>query len=100
MKLSRRFPITATALACAAVAAPAGFAGGEPKNNSPFTRPASGPATVHLASALPSTTRSSLSTAMGEAKNLPPFNVRLTTSILVSEPKNVLPFTRLVRLAH
>jgi hypothetical protein len=68
MTLTRRLRIALATVACVAIAAPAAFAAGEPKNQWPFTRPVgeSSPA------------------ALGSHAGL------------AGEPKNELPFTRTV----
>jgi hypothetical protein len=84
---------TAVALAAAATAVPSALAGGEPKNQAPFTRIVSSRALtlnlarVHAASPL---------AIMGETKNQAPFiRVRATTGLMITgEAKNELPFTR------
>jgi hypothetical protein len=75
MNLSRtsRLAQIALALVCAAATAPAALAGGEPKNEAPFVRPAVLNASVHLIATRAAAGRSATFAARGEPKNGPPF---------------------------
>ena len=90
-----------TAIAATGYAAATAIAGGERKNEAPFTRPIGAPVPTHAAPASP------MKAGTGEPKNVWPFaesrsshipvgEIPTTTSDrpLRSEPKNELPFTR------
>jgi len=81
MTLSRtsRLSQIALALVCAAATAPAALAGGEPKNEAPFIRPAALGTSIHLL-----TTRA----AVGHTATL----------VVRGEPKNESPFIRVSHL--
>jgi hypothetical protein len=98
MTTSTRITQLATGIATLAIAgstASAALAGGEPKNESPFTRPV-------VARALTEGTGASHATATltisGERKNQPPFTLRVSPASLTlaisGEAKSQLPFTR------
>jgi hypothetical protein len=93
-KSSKRFVAgSAVALVAALAAIPAALAGGEPKNEAPFTRiVAPRVLTKQLA---PSHAAATLS-VMGEAKNQAPFSrLQQARSLVVKgEAKNQSPFTR------
>lgn len=74
MKLSRTAHIAVAALLAATAAAPAALAGGEPKNDSPFNHSSPETATLQLVGA------------------------RFSVIALHGEPKNVAPFTRILRV--
>src|SRR5262249_12010778 len=71
LTMKRIVHTTLAALAAATAIAPAALAGGEPKNESPFTRPAH---TLRVAQQLAAVGHVSVAQRMrGEAKNQPPF---------------------------
>ena len=80
MKLSRTFPVALVTVSVFTTA-PAALASGEPKNESPFVRPAPVDANMHLLSTGSAATR------------------YRSTIALRGEAKNELPFTRVVHLA-
>jgi hypothetical protein len=92
--ISRRFAAgTAVALVTAAAAVPSALAGGEPKNQAPFTRPV---AARGLTQQLVQSHATSAISIRGEAKNQAPF-IRLHPAggiVIHGEPKNESPFTR------
>jgi cytochrome c551/c552 len=83
----------AAILTAATAIIPTALAGGEPKNQSPFTHPAAGRGLV--AKVGPSYAAVALVIA-GESKNQAPFTLRVShpggTLLIVGEPKNQLPF--------
>jgi len=108
MKLSRTLKIALATAVCTAAAAQSALAGGEPKNNLPFTRPlTSGPPPANRGLTASAIHRAWTAT-QGEAKNQPPFtnpvnidllarflaNSQSTTIGPMGEPKNQPPFTR------
>jgi len=82
-------------LAIAGSALPVALAGGEPKNESPFTRPVSARA---LTEGIGVSRESATLAISGERKNQTPFTLRVShasVAIVISgEAKNQLPFTR------
>jgi hypothetical protein len=70
----RTVEIAAAAAVCVALNPAAAFAGGEPKNVAPFTRPAGTPTPSRLAAPLRRSHRPTAGPATGERKNGPPFN--------------------------
>jgi hypothetical protein len=111
MTLSRTLHLTIATAVCAAAAAQAALAGGEPKNQSPFIRAAADgrvPAQVVRGTTVPTSTA-----ILGERKNQIPFTLRLSQGPTLArilrvshfgteptgEAKNELPFTRLAGAA-
>jgi hypothetical protein len=98
MRTSTRSTRLATGIATLAVAGsavPVALAGGEPKNESPFTRPVAARALTEDIGV----SHASLTLAIsGERKNQSPFTVRVShasvTLVISGEAKNQLPFTR------
>ena len=109
MTLTRTLQISVATAICAAAAAQAALAGGEPKNTPPFTRPAvdgrSPAAAINLTASTIASARASI---RGESKNEQPFTLRndadtltrflrqnshSTTRARLGEPKNEAPFT-------
>jgi hypothetical protein len=74
---------------------PAALAGGEPKNESPFTRLA---VARELNEGLVGSHGAATLLIRGERKNQLPFTARASrvasTAVIAGEPKNQLPFTR------
>jgi hypothetical protein len=110
MKLSRTLQIAVATAVCTAAAAQSALAGGEPKNTSPFTRPATGgrssAGVVILSASAIANARAAIAR---RAKNEQPFtrrstdadalarylrhNSQPTTGTRLGEPKNQAPFT-------
>jgi hypothetical protein len=89
--------VTGIALTITAATAivPAAFAGGEPKNQAPFTNLASGRVLAEGVKVKHATAAQVIS---GERKNEVPFTVRVSSSgaqlVISGEQKNQMPFTR------
>ena len=85
----------AVIVATATALVPAALAGGEPKNESPFTRLVAGRA---LTEGLAGSHAAAKLVIGGERKNQLPFTVRASHGAaavaITGEPKNQLPFTR------
>jgi hypothetical protein len=80
--VSRAIPIALATVSLATAVAPAALAGGEPKNDSPFTRPALGHASTQVSRLAGGT---GVRVPVGEPKNEAPFTqpVPSVTSIVV-----------------
>ena len=108
MNFTRTLQITFATAACAAVAAQATLAAGEPKNMAPFTRLVThGQATQFTLS--PSAIADARAVIRGETKNQLPFTLHVSDALARflnqplpaasgqwGEPKNDAPFTRKV----
>ena len=85
----------AVIVATATAIVPAALAGGEPKNESPFTRLVAGRA---LTEGVAGSHAAAKLVIGGERKNQQPFTVRAShaaaTIVIAGERKNQLPFTR------
>jgi hypothetical protein len=84
MGFIRATGITSAVVALVLTIAPLSLAGGEPKNESPFTRSAAQGAVVHLTGA----TNRVNGPIQGEAKNVQPFTAPMTEPRTIDVPRS------------